>query len=72
MMMEEFKIMKSVLGRELGWSWPLLLAVCWMSKMAIFCHTHWVNMKTRESKFAKRFSISVAIYINFIFEKINA
>jgi hypothetical protein len=66
MKMEEFKIMKSVLGRELGGLWPLLLAGCWISKIAIFHNTHWANLKTRESKFAKRLSISAAIYLNLM------
>ena len=66
MKMEEFKIMKSLLSRELGWSWPLFLTGCWIRKRAIFRNTHWANLKTTESEFAKRLSISVAIYINLI------
>ena len=57
MKMEEFKIMKSVLSRELGWSWPLFLTGCWIRKRAIFRNTHWAKLKTTESEFAKRLSI---------------
>lgn len=80
--MEEFKIMKSFLGRELGWSWPLFLAGCWIRKMAIFHNTHWANLKTTESEFAKRLSIlklfqalsfkgAVPLKIQLLMEKIS-
>ena len=66
MRIEELKIMKSVLGRELGWSWPLFLAGCGIRQRAIFRHTHWANLKTKESQFTRRLSISAAIYLNLM------
>lgn len=59
----EIKIIKSVLSKELGWSWPLFLTKCIFRKRSIFKNTSWTNKNDMEAQFAKRLSISVAIYL---------
>jgi len=59
----EIKVMKSVLSEELGWSWPLFLAKCMFKKRSIYKNTSWANRNDVEAQFARRLSISVAIYL---------
>ena len=58
----EFKTIKYCLNRELGWSWPTFLIRCLVARRKIFSRTHWVNETGIEARFAKRLSISAAIY----------
>ena len=64
MNIKEIKIIKSVSSKEIGWSWPLFIIKCLIRKRSVFNNTHWANEKGAESKFAKRLSISAAMYLN--------
>lgn len=66
MKMKEIKFIKSVLSKEIGWSWPLFLIKCLIRKRSVFNNTYWANEKGAESKFAKRLSISAVIFLNLI------
>lgn len=58
----EFKTIISCLGKELGWSCPVVLLKCLIGKKKIFSQTRWVNETGVEAAFARRLSISAAIY----------
>lgn len=66
MKVEEVKIIKYVLSKEIGWLWPLFMVKCLMRANAIFMKTRWANAKDRESEFVKRFSLPCSIYIELI------
>ncbi len=63
MKIEEIKITKSVLSKEIGWLWPILLARCLIRKNAIFKKTHWAKIKNTETGLIKRLSLVTASYI---------
>jgi hypothetical protein len=63
MKFKEIKIAKSVLSKEIGWSWPLFLIKCLIRKNDIFNNTHWSKVKGAESKFVKRLPIVSAVYL---------
>ncbi len=63
MKIREIRITKSVLDKEIGWLWPILLARCLIRKNAIFKETHWVKIKNAESGLIKRLSLVAASYI---------
>ena len=63
MKIQEAKIIKSVLGKEIGWSWPLFLVKSLIKGNAIFRKTHWAKAKGGESEFVKRFSLASAVYV---------
>ena len=63
MKIREVKIIKYVLIKEIGWSWPLFLVRCLIRANAIFRKTHWAEAKSRESEFVKRFSLACAVYV---------
>jgi hypothetical protein len=62
MKIREVKIIKSVLIKEIGWSWPLFLVRCLIRSNAIFRKTHWAEAKSRESEFVRRFSLACTVY----------
>ena len=64
MNIKEIQIIKSVSSKEIGWSWPLFIIKCLIRKRSVFNNTHWANEKGAESKFAKRLSISAAMFLN--------
>jgi hypothetical protein len=63
---EEFKVMKSVLSKEMGWSWLPFFVKCLIRKRSVFKKTHWTNEKSDESEFAKRLAISAALYLQLM------
>jgi hypothetical protein len=63
MQIKEVKIIKSVLSKEFGWSWPLFLFKSLIRGNAIFRKTHWAKVKGAESGFVKRFSLACAVYV---------
>jgi len=58
----EMNIIKSVLQKELGWSWLIFLLKCLIKKRGVYNQTHYAKETGVESEFAKRISISTAIY----------
>jgi hypothetical protein len=62
MKLSEINIIIRVLKKELGLSWLPLLIKCQVEKGRIFRQTHWAKETSIESTFAKRLSISAAIY----------
>ena len=70
MKIKEVKIIKSVLSKEIGWSWFLFLVKSLIRGNAIFKKIHWAKVKSRESGFVKRFSIVCAVYAGLL-EKIG-
>jgi len=62
MKLSEINIIKRILEKELGLSWLPLLFKCQIEKGRIFKQTHWAKETSIESTFAKRLSISTAIY----------
>lgn len=63
MKIKEAKIIKSVLSKEIGWSWPLFLVKSLIRGNAIFRKTHWAKVKDGESAFVKRFSLACDVYV---------
>jgi hypothetical protein len=63
MKIKEAKIIKSVLSKEIGWSWPLFLVKSLIRGNAIFRETRWAKVKGAESEFVKRFSLACAVYV---------
>ena len=63
MKIQEAKIIKSVLSKEIGWFWPLFLIKSLIKGNAIFKETHWAKAKAAESEFVKRFSLASAVYV---------
>ena len=70
MKIKEVKIIKSVLSKQIGWSWSLFLVKSLIRGNAIFKKIHWAKVKSRESGFVKRFSIVCAVYVGLL-EKIG-
>lgn len=66
MKINEIKIITSVLSREVGSGWPLILVKSLTRKRQVFNSTHWANEESIESEFARRLSISAAIYLNLL------
>lgn len=62
-MKEELKIIRTVLKKEIGWSWFPFLIKCFFKKRSIFNKTHWAQEKTLESKFVKRLSLASAMFL---------
>ena len=62
MKLKEIKIIKSVLSKYLGNSWSLFFVKCLLGKNNIFRKTLWSKTGGIEAKFAKRLSLTVAIY----------
>ena len=63
MKIKEIKILRSVLSKEIGRTWPVFLLKCMIKNRSIFNKTHWVGKKKDEVKFVKRFSLASAIYL---------
>ena len=63
MKIQEAKIIKSVLSKEIGWSWPLFLVKSLIKGNVIYKKTHWAKAKSGESEFVKRFSLASAVYV---------
>ncbi len=74
MKFKEIKIAKSVLSKEIGWSWPLFLIKCLVRKNDIYNNTHWSKVKGTESNFVKRLPIIAAMYLDLQdkFNKVKA
>jgi hypothetical protein len=63
MKIEEIKIMKSVLGKEIGWLWPIFLLKCLFRKRSVFNKSRWSKSEGAESEFVKSFSFASAVYL---------
>ena len=63
MKIEEIKIAKSVLRRNVGWLWAIFLIKCLFRKKSIFNRSHWSKSGGAESEFVKRFSFASAVYL---------
>jgi hypothetical protein len=63
MKIREVKIIKSVLSKTIGWSWPLFLVKCLIKGNAIFGKTHWAEVKSQELRLVKRLSLVCALYV---------
>ncbi len=61
--MREVKIIKSILRKEIGWTWPIFFFKCLFKKNFIFNKTHWAWSKSSEVKFVKRLALASAIYL---------
>jgi len=59
----EIRIIKSVLQKRVGWSWPVLLFKSLLKGRSIYKNTHWAKEKGEEAMFDKRLSFSSALYI---------
>ena len=59
----ERKIVKSVLSKEIGWLWILLVVKCIFRKKSLFKKTHWISEQSQESEFVKRLSFAYALYL---------
>jgi hypothetical protein len=66
MKFSEINVILSVLRNELGLSSWLSLVKCQIEKGRIFGQTHWANENSIEYVFAKRLSISSAIYLELL------
>ena len=62
MKLSEIRIIIPVFMRELGLSWLPYLTKCQVEKRKIFGQTHWAKGTSIESAFARRLSLSTAIY----------
>lgn len=60
---KETKIAKSVLSKEIGWSWPLFLIKCLIRKNDIFKNTHWSKVSGAEANFVKRLPLVSAMFL---------
>lgn len=58
----EFGIVMRVLAKELGPSWPTTLIPAQMKTGGVFRETHWAKETGVEAEFARRLSISAALY----------
>ena len=67
---KEIKTMKSVLSKEIGWSWPIFLIKCLVKKSFVFRNTTWRNKKGPETQFIKRLSFAATLYLK-LKEKFN-
>jgi len=63
MEIEEIKILKSVLSKEIGWLWPIFLIKCLFRKRPVFNKSRWSKSEGAESEFVKRFSFASAVYL---------
>ena len=61
--MNEFNQIKSVLSKEIGWLWLILLLKCMIKKRSIFNKTRWKENRNDEAKFVKRLSLASAMYL---------
>ena len=62
MKVREFSKISSCLRRELGWSWPFFLVKCLLDEKKIFNQTRWAGETGVEAAFARRLSISAAVF----------
>ncbi|MBM4270691.1 MAG: hypothetical protein FJ139_00830 [Deltaproteobacteria bacterium] len=60
---EQIKLIQSVLGKELGRTWPWFLAECLIIKRKIFRNTHWAISPGEESEFVRRLAFVCAVYL---------
>jgi hypothetical protein len=58
----KIRIVKSVLGKEIGRTWPLFLLKCFIGKNVPFKNSHWSKMKGAEAEFVKPLSLLAAAY----------
>ncbi len=58
----KFKIIKSVLGKEIGPAWPLFMLKCLLIKNVPFKNTQWFKTRGAETEYAKRLSLLAAAY----------
>lgn len=59
----QIRTIADVLGGEIGWIWPLLLARCLIRKRVLFGGTHWAGDGAPESQFVRRLSLAAAMYL---------
>ena len=63
MNIHEAKITASVLGKEVGWSWPFLMVRCLRRKNGIFKQTHWSEEEGPEVEYIQRLPIVAAAFL---------
>ena len=63
MKIHEAKITATVLGKEVGWSWPFLMARCLRRKNGIFKQTHWSEEEGPEVEYIQRLAIVAAAFL---------
>ena len=63
MKIEEIKIIKSVLSKEMGGSWPVFLIKCLFRNKSIFNKSHWSKSEGSESEYVRRLSFASAVYL---------
>ncbi len=63
MNIQEVKIAKYFLSKEIGWSWPIVMIKCMIRKNDIFKSTHWSKEKGAESNFVQRLPIVSAMFL---------
>ena len=62
MRLDDVKLISSVLCKELGWSWPLSLLRSLANVKTVLNGTSWAEGMGAEAAYAKRLSITVALY----------
>jgi hypothetical protein len=63
MKLKEIQIIKAILSKSIGWSWPVVLLKALARKNAVFSKTSWSNTRGSESGFVKRISLAPALYM---------
>jgi hypothetical protein len=63
MNIHEAKITASVLKKEVGWSWPFIVARCLRRRNEIFKPTHWSKEEGPETEYIKRLPIVSAAFL---------
>jgi hypothetical protein len=63
---EQITIIKSVLQREVGRTWPLFLIFCLLKKKSLFSSTRWAKNAGAEAGFVKRLSLIASVYRAFV------
>ena len=66
MKISEIRTITSVLSREVGLRWPLILVKSLTRRREVLNSTRWAKEESTESEFARRLSISAAIYLNLL------
>jgi hypothetical protein len=55
-------IIKSLLQREIGRTWPLFLLSCLLKRKGLFASTRWAKNAGAEAAFAKRLALIASVY----------
>lgn len=63
---EQITIIKSVLQREIGRTWPIFLLSCLLKRKGLFSDTRWAKNAGAEAAFAKRLALIASVYRAFV------